>query len=613
MMFSSLFCSLRHFGRCISRVGAPLAAAIVLAACAVVPRPNADAQPDAASQDATQQAASAPVHSQMDAALFYELLLSEMVLDLGDARFATDLMLRAARNVGEEPLYKRATEMAVRQRSGDAALTAVRAWRRAWPASLEAQQSELQVLIALGRIKNLAQPLRRTLARMPEDEKQALVAALPALLARAPERARLVREVESGFTDVLHGPPPLVATAWASIGRLRLHAGDKAGALQAARTGLAADATSEWLALLAVQLASEDVAGAGELVEHHLRSGAAKPEMHIAWARALLAAGRGDEARAALHTLTQTHPDYAEGWLLQGALLADEHRDAEAKASLHRYLGMMKGAEREADREGEDLPQAVSIDQARMMLARIAENQGDERSAERWLQAVRSSAYLLAVHTRRAALLAKRGEVAQARQLIRQAPEREEGDARLKLLAEVQLLQGIGDEQGAWELLRDALPSDSRDENQLYDAALAAERAGQLAEMERLLRRIIRFNPKSAQALNALGYSFADRNVRLKEARSLIERAVRLMPDDAFIQDSLGWVEFRQGRVQRARNILQAAWKKQPHAEIAAHLGEVLWVLGEREAARAIWAEGLRQDAKEKTLLRTMQRFGAQP
>ena len=290
MMFSSLFCSLRHFGRCISRVGAPLAAAIVLAACAVVPRPNADAQPDAASQDATQQAASAPVHSQMDAALFYELLLSEMVLDLGDARFATDLMLRAARNVGEEPLYKRATEMAVRQRSGDAALTAVRAWRRAWPASLEAQQSELQVLIALGRIKNLAQPLRRTLARMPEDEKQALVAALPALLARAPERARLVREVESGFTDVLHGPPPLVATAWASIGRLRLHAGDKAGALQAARTGLAADATSEWLALLAVQLASEDVAGAGELVEHHLRSGAAKPEMHIAWARALLAA-----------------------------------------------------------------------------------------------------------------------------------------------------------------------------------------------------------------------------------------------------------------------------------------------------------------------------------
>ena len=110
-----------------------------------------------------------------------------------------------------------------------------------------------------------------------------------------------------------------------------------------------------------------------------------------------------------------------------------------------------------------------------------------------------------------------------------------------------------------------------------------------------------------------MGYSFADRNVRLKEARSLIERAVRLMPDDAFIQDSLGWVEFRQGRVQRARNILQAAWKKQPHAEIAAHLGEVLWVLGEREAARAIWAEGLRQDAKEKTLLRTMQRFGAQP
>ena len=101
--------------------------------------------------------------------------------------------------------------------------------------------------------------------------------------------------------------------------------------------------------------------------------------------------------------------------------------------------------------------------------------------------------------------------------------------------------------------------------------------------------------------------------MRLKEARNLIERAVQLMPDDAFIQDSLGWVEFRQGNTQRARQILQDAWDRQKHAEIAAHLGEVLWVLGEREQARTIWREGLRLDDKDKTLRAVMQRFGVEP
>ncbi|MBQ9578830.1 MAG: tetratricopeptide repeat protein [Ottowia sp.] len=593
------------------RLGAWFAAAFAaatLAGCAagLGAGAAAPAEPEA---DEAKAAPAAP--SRLDAPLLYELLLSEMTLDTGNAKLAARLMLDAANRVGEEPLYRRAAEMALFQREGGIALEAVRAWRQAWPQSASACQLEMQVLIALGRTKNIDEPLRCVLGALQGEEKQALIIALPALLQRVPDQAALARSVEEALGDVLKAPPELAAAAWTTVGRLRLSAGDKQGALQAAHLGRAADATSEWPALLAAQLVGEDMAEAETLLQGYLQSGSAKPELHLAWARALVVSKRSDEAREALRALTRRHPDYPEGWLLLGALLADEQRDAEAQDALRHYLKIVeKGSGKEDASDGAQLGGA---DQARMTLARLAERRGDEQEAERWLQEVRAPEFQMGVRVRRAALLAKRGELAQARQLIRSAPEREADDARTKLLAEAQLLQEHEHEQDAWELLRDAAKKSSKDETLLYEAALAAERAGHSAEMERLLRRIIRINPESAQALNALGYSFADRNVRLKEARSLIERAVRLMPDDAFIQDSLGWVDFRQGNVQRARQILQKAWDKQPHPEIAAHLGEVLWVQGERDAARAIWREGVRLDAKDKTLRRVMQRFGVEP
>ena len=589
------------------RLGAWLAAAfaaMALTGCATRTGAvaNAESQVD--------KAAPPPVPSRLDAPLLYELLLSEMTLDAGNARTASRLMLDAARRVGEEPLYRRATEMAMMQREGALALETARAWRQAWPQSASACRFEMQVLTALGNTKGLDEPLRCVLGSIEGDEKQALIVALPALLQRVPEREALARSVESALGDDLK-TPELAAAAWTTVGRLRLSAGDKQGALQAARQGRAADGASEWPALLAAQLVGEGVPEAETLIKDYLQSGAAKPEMHLAWVRALMGAQRSDEAREALQTLTRKHPDYPEGWLLLGALHADEQRDAEAQKALLHYLQMVEQGGDKEDALAE--ARTGGADQARMALARLAEKRGDELEAERWLQEVRSPEFQMGVRARRAALMAKRGELAQARQLIRSAPEREPGDARMKLLAEAQLLQENEREQEAWELLRDAAKKDSKYETLLYEAALAAERAGHPAEMERLMRRIISINPESAQALNALGYSYADRNVRLKEARNLIERAVRLMPDDAFIQDSLGWVEFRQGNVQRAREILQKAWDKQPHPEIAAHLGEVLWVQGERDAARAIWREGLRLDAKDKTLRRVMQRFGVEP
>ena len=214
---------------------------------------------------------------------------------------------------------------------------------------------------------------------------------------------------------------------------------------------------------------------------------------------------------------------------------------------------------------------------------------------------------------RRANVLALQGQLDAARQAIRSAPERGPDDVRLKVQAEAQLLREHKQPAASYQLLADELQKDPDDEGLLYDTAMAAERVGKVDEMERLLRQLIGINPEAANAYNALGYSLADRGVRLPEAKQLIEKAVQLEPDDGYIQDSLGWVEFKMGRPQEARRLLEGAFKSRPDAEIAAHLGEVLWALGQRDEARAIWREGQKLNPDNETLLNTLKRFQVKP
>jgi tetratricopeptide (TPR) repeat protein len=219
----------------------------------------------------------------------------------------------------------------------------------------------------------------------------------------------------------------------------------------------------------------------------------------------------------------------------------------------------------------------------------------------------------MAAQMRRASLLARQGQMAQARALLRSHPERRPEDARLKLVAEAQLLRDFKDWQQAYEVYGEAVTRFPNDNDLIYDQAMMAEKANRLDAMENLLRQLIATKPDHHHAYNALGYSLADRNVRLPEAKQLIEKAVELEPDDAYIQDSLGWVEFRMGNVQRALDILQGAYGKRPDAEIAAHLGEVLWAQGQREQALKIWREGLLLSSDNETLQGTLKRLRVQP
>jgi tetratricopeptide (TPR) repeat protein len=131
--------------------------------------------------------------------------------------------------------------------------------------------------------------------------------------------------------------------------------------------------------------------------------------------------------------------------------------------------------------------------------------------------------------------------------------------------------------------------------------------------MERLLRQVIAQKPDYHHAYNALGYSLAERNTRLPEAKELIQKALTYAPDDPFISDSLGWVEFRMGNKTEALRILDAAYKSRPDADIAAHLGEVLWSLGQRDRAQSIWKEGLLLNSDNDTLQETLKRLRVKP
>jgi Flp pilus assembly protein TadD len=127
--------------------------------------------------------------------------------------------------------------------------------------------------------------------------------------------------------------------------------------------------------------------------------------------------------------------------------------------------------------------------------------------------------------------------------------------------------------------------------------------------LESNLRKLIEVRPDHAHAYNALGYSFAERNTRLPEARKLIERALELAPDDFFIMDSMGWVLYREGDLKGAAEQLRRAYVGRPDAEIGAHLGEVLWVMGQRDEANRVWQESLKSSPDNETLQKTIKRL----
>lgn len=582
----------------------------------------AQAQPAAV---APAPAPAPPAVSAMDGQLFLQLLLAELELRRGEAGIAYQLILDAARRTRDEALFRRSVEIALQARAGEQALVAVRAWREAAPLSAEAARYEIRLLLALNRIAEIAAPLRTLLEHSAPAERAGLIAALPQLFQRSPEPGAVATAMEPLLQPYLAAPATATAVR-VTLARLWRAAGDAPRALALLQAAAAADPASPAPPLLAVEMI-EDTAAAEDLVRAALRAPQADLALRLAYARALAAAQRYTEAIEQLRLATEAQPAAAAAWLMLGALRVELRDSAAAEQALLRYVELAQaagpaagqGPATDADDAREDLlegalPATVEreddrLTQAWLLLAQAAEQRGDLQAAEAWLARIEQPERLLAAQTRRATLLARRGEVEQARALVRAVPARSEREERARVFAESQVLREVRRWSEAYAVLDGASARFPDDVDLLYERALMAERLSRLADMERLLRRVIELNPSHYHAHNALGYVLADRNLRLPEARALILRALELAPGDPFITDSLGWVEFRLGNLPEALRLLRQAHAARPDAEIAAHLGEVLWVKGEREEAMRVWRDAKRRDAGNEVLRETLVRL----
>ena len=547
----------------------------------------------------------APPSSGLDAELFYRLLVGEITARDGDPAAGFALMLDSARKTNNASLYQRAVEIALQSRSGDAALQAATAWQLALPNSREAYRYVLQILIALNRIQDTLEPLKKTIDLAAANDRIAAISAIPRAYARVSDKKLASTVIETALSAYVSNPAT-AATAWTTIGRTRLAAGDMPGALNAAQKGHEADITGEGPIFVALELMSPKIPAAEALVKKYLASNPQPaPEVRMAFARALLDAQRYGEASSEVKIVTRDKPEFSPAWLVLGSLQLQDNQLVPAQTSFERYVALDTAASQQRD-EGEP---DRGLTQAYLSLAQISEKRKDFAAADAWLNKIDNSADMLQAQTRRASILASRGQLAEARQLIRGLPERNAGDARLKLLAEVGLLRDLKQYQAAYDLLAQATKADPKESDLLYDQAMMAEKLNQLPEMERLLRRVIEVKPDAYNAYNALGYSFAERNMRLPEAKQLILKALEFVPNDPFIRDSLAWVEFRMGNLAESAKIFADAFKSKPDAEIAAHYGEVLWVMGQRDKALAVWREGLLLNSENDTLVETLKRL----
>jgi tetratricopeptide (TPR) repeat protein len=541
--------------------------------------------------------------SAMDALMFYQLLIAELELQNGRPLVAVDVLLDAARRTRDEQLYQRAVDVAVQSRAGDRALAATAQWRSAMPESTLALRYQVQLLGALDRPAEALEPVRTWLARSTPQERLGVLAGLPRIFVRGPAARSGAEMIEQAVQPYTSGGSQRDA-ALVMVGRAWMLAGDDNRALQRATQAAQVDPTAISPALLALELMPR-LPAAESLVTTRLARGDVEPPVRLAYVRVLTRQQRLGDAAVQLQAVVRQQPAEPGPYLTLGAVELELRHPREAEIALQRYIELTLARNADpADEETRD-----SVTQARLMLAQAAEMQRDWARAEQQLALVKDPERAQDVQSRRASMLVRQGRWREARDIVRAWPETTPAQQRQKLFGEVQLLREAQQWGEAYTVLAGATERFPNEIDLLYEQAMVAEKLNRLDDMERLLRRVIALKPDHQHAYNALGYSLADRGLRLDEARTLVEKALSLAPGDPFITDSLGWVEFRAGRHQEALRWLRQAYQARPDTEIAAHLGEVLWVTGQQDEARRVWREGRQRDADNAVLRETLQRL----
>lgn len=525
--------------------------------------------------------------------LLYKLLTSEIAFQRGDWQTAYVTLLSIAQQTRDPRIARRAAEMALSAKQADEALNAVRLWRSLAPNSDEATQYYLSFIILSDNLAEAQPILEQRLAEARPQTRGLLAFQMQRLLARAKDKAAAFAMLEKILAPYLDLPEARLALAQGAYA-----SGDSQRARAEAQAALKLKPDSE-LAILALVQVTTDRAESAQLLADFVAKFPKAREVRMAYARMLIEHKQYAKARSEFETLLKEQPQDLTSLYALGVLGVETKDFKAAENYLTTYLKLLS-----AKPEDERDPT-----QALLLLAQIAEERNDNEAVLKWLSQIEPGEAYLNAQIKRAQIIAKRGDMAGARKLLHETDASGEREQAQLVIAEGQLLRDANQLQESLKVYRDGIKQFPTNTDLLYDYAMAAEKGSQWDVMESTLRKIMELAPNNQHAYNALGYSLAERNIRLEEAHSLIEKALKLAPDDPFILDSMGWVQFRLGKLQEAEDSLRRAYEMRPDVEIAAHLGEVLWVKGQKDAAQKLWRDAQTRDPQNDTLKSTLARL----
>lgn len=520
--------------------------------------------------------------------LLYKMLLAEVAGQRGNLRLAARAYLDMAQSTRDARLAKRGTELAMMGRFSDISAEAASVWLELEPDSQQARQALLANLVGNNRVSD-AKPVLQKMLAGDKARAAALFLQLPPVLARQSDKAAALRLVQD-----LAQPHAQLPEARLAVAQTAANAENFALAEAEVDKALQLRQSFEGAALFKAQLLQRGgMAPAATYLGQFLATNEGARDARLMYARMLAADRRMDEAREQFQRLERDAPPNAEVVVMLGFIAMQSQDFATAEAKLKRGLEL-----------GYRDPDTLHF-----YLGQMAEEGKRTEDAIAYYANVRGGDQAVPAAARHALLLGRMNRLEEARRVLQETEAQTDVQRAMLAQAEAQVLRDAKQHREAFDVVSDALAQQPDNPDLLYDVAMAAEKVDRLDVFEEKLKRLIEIKPDHAQAYNALGYTLADRNIRLSEARSFIEKALSLSPDDAFILDSMGWVQYRQGSIDEGLRYLQRAYAVRPDPEIAAHLGEVLWAKGMKQEAERLWRAALAEHPASEELRDAVGKF----
>ena len=521
--------------------------------------------------------------------ILYEFLLSEIAGQRGNDALAIEGCSDLAKKTRDPRLAMRAAHIALQFGQTDKAIEALKVWREADPSSLSARRMLTSVFVRSGKLAAAEEELVKLLKADEAHTAQNFLQ-IYQMLAPNPDKAGALKLLRN-----LAQPYPRVAEAHWGVAQLAQASGNDALALSEAKE--ARRLRPEWdlaISLEALLLQKSAPQQGLDVLRSYLSHYPKANEIRLQYARALLDQKQYKLAREEFRRLSDANPDNPD-MAYAIALISLQMNDLKS-AETELKLALIKGKKDQ--------------DTVQYYLGQLSEAKKNEDEALSYYRNVKGGESLVAAKIRIAYLLSKRGQFAAARQLLQQTPATNNQQRVQLVMAEAQLLRDEKKFDEAYQLLNQALAKFPDQPDLIYDTAMMADKVGKPAVFENLMRKLIKLKPDHAQAYNALGYGLLERNERIPEAMQLVEKALELAPDDASIMDSVGWGYYRNGKLDESVKILRRAYTaSNANPEIAAHLGEVLWVRGDKQEAKKIWQESLKENSGNEQLQTVIKKF----